>query len=59
MLDKKKKSEPIKEDPEDVVGTIYCKEGTEEYNNIINGNDMLPYVSPLPKIRRAPEPPII
>lgn len=59
MSDKKKKYEPVEKEPADTVETVYCGEGTEEYNNIISGNDMLPYISPLPKIRRTPEPPII
>lgn len=59
MLDKKKKYNPIEEEPEDTVGTVYCGEGTEEYNNIMNGSDMLPYISPLPKLRKTPDPPII
>lgn len=50
---------PGKQEPEDVVGTIYCGEDTEEYNNIIENTDMFPYASPLPKYRRQPEPPII
>ncbi len=58
-MDKKKKYNPIPKEPEDTVGTIYCGEGTEEYNNIITANDMFPYQSPLPKYRREPEPPII
>ena len=57
MLNKKKYN-PYREEPEDAVGTIYCKEGTDEYDNIVK-NDMFPYISPLPQQRRTPEPPII
>lgn len=57
MLNKKKYN-PYHEQPDDTVGTIYCKENTEEYDNILK-NDMLPYISPLPQQRRTPEPPII
>lgn len=58
MSDKQKKFNPIKKQPDDTVDTVYCN---DVYNsvNILNGNDMLPYVSPLPKIRPNPEPPII
>ena len=58
-MDKKKKYEPIKEDPEDTVGTIYCGENSAEYSNIMSREDVFPYQSPLPKYRRTPEPPII
>lgn len=59
MPDKKKKFIPTKKEPDDTVDTIYCSEGANEFNNTIDRNDMFPYVSPLPKIRRTPEPPII
>lgn len=61
MKDKdKKKYEPKRNEPDDNVGTIYCGENTEEYNSLIEeSNDMFPYVSPLPKLRPDPEPPII
>ena len=58
-MNKKKKYNPIPEEPEDNVGTIYCNEDLEEYNNAVTANDMFPYQSPLPKYRREPEPPII
>lgn len=59
MSDKKKKYDPIREDPEDTVGTVYCGEGSPEYNNIISHEDVFPYQTPIPKYRRTPEPPII
>ena len=58
-MNKKKKYNPIPEEPEDNVGTIYCNDDLEEYNNAGTANDMFPYQSPLPKYRREPEPPII
>ncbi len=48
-----------KTEPDDTVGTIYCGENSEEYNNIMSSNDALPYMSPLPPYRRKPDPPII
>lgn len=57
-MDKKKKFDPIREDPEDTVGTIYCDD-KQSINNIISREDVFPYQSPLPKYRRTPEPPII
>lgn len=59
MNEKKKKYNPVREDPEDTVGTIYCGEDSPEYNNIMSMEDVFPYQSPLPKSRREPEPPII
>ena len=59
MNDKKKKYNPVREDPEDTVGTIYCGEDSPEYNNIMNTQDVFPYQSPLPRFRREPAPPII
>ncbi|MBO5911951.1 MAG: hypothetical protein J6Q76_00575 [Clostridia bacterium] len=55
----KKKFDPIKKQPEDAVDTIYCSENSIDYTNILNREDVFPYQSPLPKIRRTPEPPII
>lgn len=57
MNDKKKKIPVIKE-PDDTVDTVYCSEQSDEYRNIMK-NDVFPYLSPLPKYRRDPEPPII
>ena len=57
-MDKKKKFDPIREDPEDTVGTIYFDD-KQSINNIISREDVFPYQSPLPKYRRTPEPPII
>ncbi len=57
MIDKKKFIPGIKE-PDDTVDTIYCSEKSDEYQNILK-NDVFPYLSPLPKYRREPEPPII
>ena len=50
---------PKKTEPDDTVGTIYCGENSEEYNNIMSSNDALPSMSPLPPYRRKPDPPII
>ena len=58
-MNKKKKYNPIPEEPEDNVGTIYCNDDLEEFNISVTANDMFPYQSPLPKYRREPEPPII
>lgn len=58
MNDKRKKFDPIKREPEDNVGTVYCGEDTEEYNNILS-EDIFPYSQPLPRYRNRPEPPII
>lgn len=55
----KKKFDPIKKQPDDAVDTIYCSENSIDYTNIMNREDVFPYQSPLPKIRRTPEPPII
>jgi hypothetical protein len=55
----KKKFDPIKKQPDDAVDTIYCSENSIDYTNILNREDVFPYQSPLPKIRRTPEPPII
>ncbi len=57
-MDKKKKFFPLREDPDDSVGTIYCGENTPEFRNIVN-EDAYPYQSPLPQRRPRPEPPII
>lgn len=54
----KKKFIPIPLEPDDTVDTIYCSETSDEYRNIMK-NDVFPYMSPLPKYRREPEPPII
>jgi hypothetical protein len=60
MFDKEKRKFPLKKnEPDDIVGTVYCNENSEEYDNIIENTDMFPYISPLPKYRRTPEPPII
>ena len=58
-MNDKKKFTPFIPEPDDTVDTIYCKENSEEYKNIVNNEDMFPYISPLPKYRREPEPPII
>ncbi len=57
-MNDKKKFSPRPIEPDDTVDTIYCNEHNDEYNNIMK-NDCLPYLSPLPKFRREPEPPII
>lgn len=58
MIDRKK-YEPKRPEPEDDVGTIYCNEDKVSYLDSIERNDMFPYITPLPKARRTPEPPII
>ncbi len=57
-MNDKKKFTPRPKEPDDTVDTIYCSEQSDEYSNILK-NDVLPYLSPLPKYRREPEPPII
>lgn len=58
---KKDKFDPLRREPEDTVGTVYCKEDSEEYMNAVLGEDVFPYSRPLPryKQRHEPEPPII
>lgn len=58
MIDKKK-YEPKRTEPDDSVDTIYCSEDNIRYYNSSDKNDMFPYITPLPKSRRTPEPPII
>ncbi len=57
-MNDKKKFTPRPKEPDDTVDTIYCSEQSDEYSNIMK-TDYLPYLSPLPKYRREPEPPII
>lgn len=58
MIDRKK-YEPKRNEPDDEVGTVYCNEDKVSYRDSTEHNDMFPYISPLPKVRRTPEPPII
>lgn len=57
-MNDKKKNIPVKEEPNDIIDTIYCSEHSDEYKSMLQ-NDIFPYLSPLPKYRRDPEPPII